>query len=197
MLNKAPVFCFFLLTLFLPSGLLCQIPVIDIAALPLQPDENQAAVAVIITAWAPDLNAYKEIARDPKAAVEDLNILAILSSKSGKPMKDIWHWRKLHVDWQEILEKLNLSLDDFIPRSEKRWQEPYLKCWSYWRDKGSVKYKCMVADYDFEKLADVVTLQKYSTKTVDAIVEQLVKGESFRSLSGKFYVERNSKGRRK
>jgi hypothetical protein len=185
------------LCLLISTALFASLPVIDITIPPELPDESQASVITILTAWSPNTAEYKELAKDPKMSIEDFNVLAILQSKSGVSMKDMWRWRKLHLGWQEIVEKVKLSLDDVIPRSEKKWPEPYLKCWSYWRERGNSKEKISVADYDYEKLAEALTLQKASSKTIDIIVEQLAKGESFRSLSAKYLAEKTPKSRRK
>lgn len=151
---------------------------------------------VILTAWNPDRAEYRELSSDPKICIEDFNIMACVQSKGGGSMKEMWRWRKLRLSWQEIVEKLKLSLDDVVPRSDKKWPEPYLKCWSYWRERGGAKDKPFVADYDFEKLAEVMTLQKATAKTADVIIELLQKGGNFRTLCQAHLVEKAPKGRK-
>lgn len=179
-----------MIVLSFPAALFAALPVIDAAALPEAPSDHQAAMIVILTAWNPDTAEYLELAKDPKICIEDFNILACLQSKSGASMKDMWRWRKLHLGWQDIVAKIRLSLDDVVPKSEKKWPEPYLKCWSYWRERGGPAGKTVVADYDFEKLAEVLTLQKATEQTADGVIEMLQKGGSFRSLSSAHLAEK-------
>lgn len=176
--------------LSLQAAVIAALPVVDIAALPEVPDDGQAAMIVILTTWNPIPAEYSELAKDPKICIEDFNILACLQSKSGVSMKEMWRWRKLHLGWQEIVAKVKLSLDDVVPKSEKKWPEPYMKCWTYWRERGGSSSKAVVADYDFEKLVEVMTLQKATEKPVDTVIELLQKGASFRSLSAAHLSEK-------
>ena len=180
--------------LFFSGALFAALPVVDPSSPPESPSGDQAAMLVILTTWNPDRTEYRELAGDSRICIEDFNIMACIQSKSGGSMKGMWRWRKLRLGWQEIAEKLKLSLDDVVPRSEKKWPEPYLKCWSYWRERGGTKDKPFVADYDFEKMAEVMTLQKTTARTADAIIEELQKGGNFRSICLAHLSEKAPKG---
>jgi len=183
--------------LFFQGALFASIPVIDPAApAPENPSDDHAAMIVILSAWNPSLSEYKELAPDPRICIEEFNIMACLQARSGGSMKDMWRWRKLRLSWQEIADKLKIPLDDLIPRADKKWPEPYIKCWSYWRERGGVKNSLVVTDYDFEKLVEVLAIQKVTAKAPDVIIDLLQKGETFRTLSKSHLTEKTPKAKK-
>ena len=153
-----------------------------------------ATTFIILDVYKPDADDYKTLSNDQKISVEEFNVLAYLSKKSSIPMTKIWKWRCMKLSWTNIIQKLNLDLDDVIPKAEKMCEEPYKLCYTYWREKGNPKKVFSLGDYDFEKICEVVTLSAYSGKPVDVTIESLKK-ESFRNLSVKFFKEKNKSKR--
>ncbi len=169
------------------------IPFVEQGSVVEEPTSEVSAILIILEVWHPDLNQYKELAKEPRLSLEEFNVMAIISSKSGIPLSQIWKWRKLKIDWQSILKKCGLTLEDVVPRSEKKWNEPYQFCYTYWRDKGDPKKVFLLTDYNFEKLGEIYTLSKYSEKSIDAVIEEMIKSGSFRELSLKYYKEKTKK----
>lgn len=189
---------FFLLLCFSFCELaFASIPVIEPENVVEEPTSEVASVLIILEVWQPEITQYKEIANDPKLSLEEFNFMAIIFSKSGVSLTQIWKWRKMKLDWQTILKKSRLMIEDIVPRSEKKWNEPYLLCYTFWREKGDPKKVFSFTDYSFEKLAEVLTLSKYSGKTIDTVIEEMVKTGSFRELSLKFYKEKTKKARKR
>ncbi len=191
---------FILITLFV--CLLFKLPLLATLPLLLEgqiPDIDSvtgevATTFIILEVYKPNADDYKTLCNDPKISVEEFNVLAYLSQKSSTLMTKIWKWRCMRLSWMNIIQRLNLDLDDVIPKSEKMCDEPYKLCYTYWREKGNPKKVFSLGDYNFEKICEVVTLSRYSGKPVDATIESLNK-ESFRTLSVKYFKEKNKSKR--
>lgn len=185
------IFVFFTISLF------STLPLIQPGTAVEEPTAETASLLIILDVWHIDFGKYKELCSEPKLSIEEFNLVAIMSSKSGVEMSQIWKWRKMKIEWQTILKKIGLTLEDFVPRSEKKWDEPYQFCYSYWREKGDPKKVFLLSDYNFEKLGEILTLSKYSEKSVDTVIEDMTKGGSFRELSIKYYKEKTKKTKRR
>lgn len=194
---KISVFIVLSICFFFFINTFCAIPFVETSNVVEEPTSEIASLLIILEVWNPDHNQYKEICTDPKLSLEEFNLLSILSLKSGIPLSQIWRWRNMKLDWQTIIRKCSLTLDDVVPRVEKKWPEPYYFSYCYWREKGDPKKVFSLTDYNFEKLGEVWTLSKYSGKTIDAVIEEITKVGSFRELSLQFYKEKNKKVRKK
>lgn len=194
---KIRVLFFLSICFFFFVKIFSAVPFVEAGSVVEEPTPETAALLIIVEVWKPDPLQYKKICNDPKLSLEEFNLISILGSKGGVSLSQIWRWRKLKIEWHGILKRLGLTLEDFIPRSEKKWDEPYQFCYTYWREKGDPKKVFSISDYNFEKLGEVVTLAKYSEKSVDLVIEEMLKSGSFRELSLKYYKEKTKKPRRR
>ncbi|MCX7830420.1 MAG: hypothetical protein N2445_05115 [Acidobacteria bacterium] len=189
--------CIAFLSLFISLSLYSSIPFVEKGSVIEEPTSETASLLIILEVWNPNISQYKEICQEPKLSLEEFNVIAIISNKSGVPLSQIWKWRKLKLEWETIIKKVGLTLEDVVPKSDKKWSEPYQLCYTYWREKGDPKKAFVLTDYNFEKIGEVITLSKYSEKTIDFIIEEMTKGGSFRELSLKYYKEKTKKIRKK
>jgi hypothetical protein len=196
-MQKIKVLSVLLVCSFFSVWLFSALPMVQPGNAVEEPTAETASILIILDIWRIDIGAYKEICSEPKLSLEEFNLMAVMSSKSGVPMSQIWKWRKMKIEWQSILKRIGLTLEDVVPRSEKKWGEPYQFCYSYWREKGDPKKVFLFSDYNFEKLGEIMTLAKYSEKSVDTVIEEMTKGGSFRELSLKYYKEKTKKTKRR